>query len=205
VAWAPDYLTISEARAYLRIDDGNDDVEIGAAVTAASRAIDLSANRQFGLVAVAEVRYYTAEWDGFDSGWVIPIDDLMTAPAAGAVVVQDSDGTDIGVIDQYTLRPRNSAAVNRPWTEIVVKPASATTPTGASEEIAITARWGWTSVPPEVKQACCLQASRFFARRDSPYGVAGSPDVGSEMRLLARLDPDVLMAIGPLRRWWSAK
>jgi hypothetical protein len=40
-----------------------------------------------------------------------------------------------------------------------------------------------------------LQASRFYARRDSPYGVAGSPDLGSEVRLLSKVDPDVAVSL----------
>jgi hypothetical protein len=50
-------------------------------------------------------------------------------------------------------------------------------------------------VPSAVKLATRLQASRFMARRDSPYGVAGSPDAGSEIRLLSRVDPDVAVAL----------
>jgi hypothetical protein len=57
--------------------------------------------------------------------------------------------------------------------------------------VKVTALWGWTAVPVAVKQATLLQASRFFSRRHSPYGVAGSPELGSEIRLLARVDPDV--------------
>ena len=50
------------------------------------------------------------------------------------------------------------------------------------------------------QEATLLQASRLAARRDSPFGVAGSPDAGSEMRLLARVDPDVAVALEPYRR-----
>ena len=69
----------------------------------------------------------------------------------------------------------------------------------------VTARWGWAAVPSTIKQATLLQASRLLARRDAPFGIAGSPDVGSEIRLLARVDPDVAVAVAPYRRWWGAK
>jgi hypothetical protein len=57
-----------------------------------------------------------------------------------------------------------------------------------------------------VEQATLLQASRFHARRFSPYGVAGSPELGSELRLLAKLDADVELALSKaqLVRWWAA-
>ena len=44
----------------MHITDTDDDVQIALAVTAASRAIDRRTNRQFGLVAAPEARYYTA-------------------------------------------------------------------------------------------------------------------------------------------------
>lgn len=59
-------------------------------------------------------------------------------------------------------------------------------------------------IPDAVKLACLLQASRFFIRKNAPFGVAGSPQDGSEIRLLARLDPDVLVMLGPFISWWGA-
>ena len=204
MTWEPNYLTVPEGRAYLRIQDGDDDTEIAAVITAASRAIDLTCNRQFGIVAAAEVRYYTAAWDRELDRWIIEIDDLMTTPAVGAITVQDGDGTPLGIIDKYTLTPRNAASRSRPWTEIIVKPDAAIQPTGVIDEVAAVALWGWSTVPVPIKQACYLQMNRLLARRDSPYGVAGSPDLGSELRLLARLDPDVAVSVSTYRRWWGA-
>jgi hypothetical protein len=42
-----------------------------------------------------------------------------------------------------------------------------------------------------------MQASRLLSRRDAPFGIAGSPEMGSEMRLLAKLDPDVDLLVQP--------
>lgn len=46
-------------------------------------------------------------------------------------------------------------------------------------------------VPGPVELACLIQASRWFKRKDAPFGIAGSPELGSELRLLSKLDPDV--------------
>jgi len=51
-----------------------------------------------------------------------------------------------------------------------------------------------------VHEACLLQSSRIAARRDSPFGVAGSPETGSELRLLDRVDPDVAVTLSRYRR-----
>lgn len=59
-------------------------------------------------------------------------------------------------------------------------------------------------IPAEIKLACLIQASRLVTRKDAPFGIAGSPDVGSEMRLLAKLDPDVQVLVRPHKSWWGA-
>lgn len=202
MAWAPDYATTAEAKAFKRIGDTVDDAQIALAITASSRAIDKHTGRQFGS-ANAE-RFYTARYDRRRCRWVVDIDDLMTS-AGLDVQVQDADGNDLGAIDQYTLEPRNAAANGEPWTLLVVGASSTYAPTGRPDEVAITATpWGWTAVPTPVKEACLLQQSRILSRRESPYGIAGSPDQGSELRLLAKLDPDVAVILGPYIRWWAA-
>jgi hypothetical protein len=51
-----------------------------------------------------------------------------------------------------------------------------------------------------VLAAAKLQCARWNFRRDAPAGVAGSPDQGSEIRLLSRLDPDVAVSLAGLSR-----
>lgn len=51
-------------------------------------------------------------------------------------------------------------------------------------------------VPSTIKLATLMQAGRWAKRRDAPFGIAGSPETGSEMRLLAKLDPDVEVMLG---------
>lgn len=204
MAWAPDYAELAEAREYVtRHSSTVDDTFIGLDLTAASRAVDRTTGRQFGLVASAEERFYTPYFDRRRVRWVIEFDDLQTTTGF-LPTLQDVDGVDIGDIDDYVLEPRNAAAKGRPWEAMVVRPTSTYIPTGLRDQAAFTGRWGWTEVPDPIKQATLLQTSRFTARRNAPFGIAGSPDEGSEMRLLARLDPDVAVAVGTYRRWWAA-
>lgn len=208
MAWAPDYATTAELAALVRIQDTLDDVQLGLAITTASRAIDGPAgcNRQFGQVASPEARFYAGRWDPEGSRWVVETDDLMTVTGLAVAIDDAADGTYSTTLDTvYTgWRPSNAGAKGRPWTSMSVLPSSGVQPGRRADSVRITARWGWTSVPTTIKQACLLQASRILARRDAPFGVAGSPDAGSEVRLLARLDPDVAVAIAPYRRWWGA-
>jgi hypothetical protein len=196
MAWAPDYCTVAELKSFVKIDDTDDDVELGFAITAASRAVDTHCNRQFGLIAAPALFAYVA-WPDLERGrWVVDIDDLMTV--TGLVVEVPT----VGVTTAFAKEPANAAAKGEPWTRLVFDKDAAVTPTLANDyAVNVTGRFGWSAVPVPVKEATMLQASRLFSRRTSPYGVAGSPDQGSELRLLARLDPDVAVSLnGPLVR-----
>ncbi|WP_234820581.1 hypothetical protein [Mycolicibacterium goodii] len=54
-------------------------------------------------------------------------------------------------------------------------------------------------MPPAVKMATLIQASRLYARRHAPFGVAGNPEVG-QLRLLERLDVDLAVSVRPFAR-----
>lgn len=200
--WQPDYATTAELKAYVRVSDSVDDAEIGFALAAASRSIDQFTNRQFGQTT-SEDREYTACWDRHRSRWTIDIDDTVTI--APTVVFDDDDDQ---VFDQtitvIRMFPFNAPDVSFPFTKIIVDPDSAVIPTEAEGAVRVTALWGWAAVPTAIKQATLLQANRILKRRDAAFGVAGSPDIGSELRLLDKLDPDVAVAIRPYQRWWGA-
>lgn len=186
MAWAPAYAAVEDLQHYIGIDDNNDDAELVFALAAASRAIDRATNRQFGKVASAEQRWYPVERCATGTGWTVAIDDLMDTA---------------GLSPTGTLLPRNAVQKGRPYTSLRLSEKPDTDDDGLA---AVTGVWGWSAIPDPVVQACLLQANRFFVRRHSPYGIAGSPDTGSEMRLLSRVDPDVAVALGPYIRWWAA-
>lgn len=207
MAWKPDYATVSEARDYLRIGDSADDVALARAISAASRAVDRATNRQFGLVDAPEARYYTPKWDRDRCRWVVEIDDAVVVTGAGFAL---DDGTSYTwstslTASDYDLMPRNAPALGRPYTELVIRQTSSARVLGVQDGLKATVRWGWTSFPTTIVGAVLLQVSRLHARRDSPFGVAGSPDVGSELRLLDRLDPDVADMVRAYARWWGAR
>lgn len=189
MAWAPAYITSSEFKTALGITTLTEDARIARSIEAASRAVDLGCNRQFGSVA-AEERYYVARLRPDTGRWVAQIDDVMGTVAA--MVVENDDGD---TITDYRLEPRNAAREGMPYTRLSIGVDSSVFPVYPGYELAVTYAWGWTAVPDTIKEATHLQASRFFARRESPYGVAGSPDLGNELRLLAKLDADVAVMV----------
>lgn len=189
--WKPDYITAADVAAFLRVYDTVDNVEFGTWATAASRAIDKKCNRQFGQISTPAARVYRRPpaYDAVSGLWVLEIDDVqdLTGMLVNGVSFASSGAS---------LLPDNAPADGEPWQRIGL-PSYSYNPGAATT---ITARWGWSAVPTQVVAAAKLQCSRWNARRDSPYGIAGSPDTGSEMRLLARLDPDVATTLAGLSR-----
>lgn len=194
MAWEPDYCTGDELKHFVRITDTDDNAEVALAITGASRAIDLHCNRQFGKDSAPTTRYYRSKACGPRTR-IVKIDDIMTTDGL-TVLTHDDSGTAI----TYALAPINNAAKGKPWTQLRLP---SHIPTVSYEDVAVTGTFGWTAVPAAVKEACLLQASRLLARREAPFGIAGSPDQGSEMRLLARVDPDVAVALTKYVRWWA--
>ena len=195
MAWKPDYVTTAGLKSYLRITDAADDTQVALAATTASRAIDQATGRQFGRLDAAEEWLYTPVWDRWLSRWVVSVDDLGDTTTVTVTV----DGT---AVTDYTWTPRQATAKGMVYTGLVL--GSSVACTGDRDCVGIDTRWGWSAVPSAVEQATLLQGSRIMVRRSSPYGIAGSPDQGSEMRLLATVDPDVRVALGPYVRRWGA-
>lgn len=195
MAWKPDYVTLAAAKAYLRIVDTVDDVQLAVWVTAASRAIDRKCNRQFGQLAAPAARVYRqpAFWDPASGMWMVEIDD-----------VQDVTGMTVNGVAYAsagaTLMPDNAPADGVPWQRLAFTDQPTLSYPGAPAALTVVARWGWAAQPAQVTGAALLQLARWNARRDSPFGVAGSPDQGNELRLLARLDPDVATSLAGLSR-----
>lgn len=195
MVWKPDYLTLAEGKAFLRITDTVDDVEIAGWISSGSRAIDKRCNRQFGSLAAPAVRTYRRPpfYDLTTGFWIIEIDDVQDT--TGALINGTALATSGG-----TLLPDNAPADGLPYTAVGFTTWPYPSAPGAPVANTLTMRWGWTTVPPQVPAALKLQMNRWNVRRDSPLGVAGSPDQGSELRLLARLDPDVVTILAGLSR-----
>lgn len=208
MTWAPDYCTAVEFKGEARIDDTVDDTQIGYAITAASRAVDRATGRQFGVTSSGENRVYTARWDRQRRRHVVDVDDFQTTTGLAIAFDLDDDQTFESslVAGDWRLWPLNASSIGVPWTRLIVNRDATYQPNRCEGAVQVTATWGWTAVPTTIKQATILQASRFLARRDSPFGIAGSPNFGGggELRLLDRVDPDVAVMVRVYRRNWAA-
>lgn len=172
MALHPSYVDLQDLKDYLKITDTNDDAALTLDAAAASRDVDTHTHRQFGKTDTPQVRTYTSRYDYSRCAWVADTDDFI-----GTVVV-----TVDGVAVDYTAEPVNAPLDGRPYTRVVVTSCGS---------VAVSGTFGWAAVPDAVFKATLMQAARDYMRRSATFGVVGSPDLSSEVRLSTKLDPDV--------------
>ena len=223
--WRPPYATGAQLRSFMgapasttttspAFTDPTDWI-YDMAIEAASRAVDTACFRQFGNTGSTPVaRLFTPYVDIGRQRIVCDIDDLQDAAGLLVESNQSGDAATWGVVSQYRLSPLNAAAEGRPYTELVFPrgwawgayaydmlpfaEGSVRVTTGGAG--ACTTGWGWTAFPAGVVEAALIQGSRLAKRKDSPFGIAGSPAEGNALRLLARLDPDVAVLVESYKR-----
>jgi hypothetical protein len=208
----PEYAELDDLKRHLRIpgnyegtlstdEDSTDDLVLEMAISSASRIIDNATNRQFGLSDSTISMVYTPEYDPTLCRYYVNIFDVMTASGLVVNFDSDDDGDYETAVTTYRLLPFNNAAKSKPWTQIVFDTGTVVpTELGSCE---VVAKYGWSAVPTTIKKATLIQAARIVKRRDAPFGVAGSPEMGNELRLLSKIDPDVQVLVNPYKRWWG--
>lgn len=162
---------------------------LGRAINATSRAIDKHCGRRFWIDPTVAVRTYRPE-DG-DLAWV---DDIATT--VGLIVKTDSSGDGTYATTwsstDYELQPLNASADGGAyaWTRIAAVDRYLYPTAGKVAPLQVTAKFGWSSIPDEVEQACILRAASLFKRTESVDGVAAFGDFGP-IRISRSRDPDV--------------
>lgn len=190
------YTTLAELKASLGITDNVDDTALEAAITAASRMIDDYTERFFyrdGTTGSPVSRYYTPQ-----DIYVIMIDDIYQITEVAIDAAFDQTYSTVFATSDYLVEPVNAPRKGWPYTRILAT-GSYILPYPLPQSVRVKGVWGWGAVPSEIAMATLLQASRLFARRQSPFGIAGAPDLGV-VRLSSRLDADVEVLCKPFRR-----
>ena len=190
------YCTLSDLKTSLAIEDIQDDTALEAAILTASRMIDDYTGRFFyrdGTTAAPVTRYYTP-----DSWYITNLDDFVSLSQIALDDDFDQTYTTILADSDYLIDPVNNARRGWPYTRITAIDRYIF-PYAYPQSVRVQAVWGWPSVPAEISMATKLQASRLFIRRQSPFGIAGTPEIGT-VRLTSRLDPDVEALIRPFRK-----
>lgn len=198
------YATLSELKTWVGIPtaDTGDDTTLQLALDAAEVQVNQYVGRtSFTIDASAVARTFRPL-----SSSRVDIDPIATT--TGLVVKTDDDDngtfeTTWTINTDFRLEPTNAAAMGVPWTRLVAIgtkrfPASAVN----YEGVEVTAKYGWpTAVPAPVKAATLIVAAKIWKRKDAAFGIAGSAEFGSEMRILPG-DMDAERLLAAYRRPW---
>ena len=190
------YATLAQLKASLAITDTTDDTGLEAAITAVSRNIDDLTGRFFysdGTTTTAAVRYYTP-----NHPTRLFTDDFVSISEVAEDTAYARSYSTVWASTDYAYEPINNPQQAKPYTQLIAF-KNYTFPVGQPQSIRVSGIFGWSAVPEVVRQACLIQSSRIFHRNASPFGIAGSPDLGT-VRLSARLDPDVQVLLNGVMR-----
>jgi hypothetical protein len=196
VAITNGYCTLAELKASLAISDSIDDTPLEAAITATSRMIDDYTGRFFyrnGTAQTPVSRYYTPL-----DPWTMNMDDNYTITEVATDDNFNQTWDTVWATSDYMLEPVNNPQRGWPVNRILAI-GRYVWPYYLPQSCRITGIWGWNAVPAEVNMATLIQAARLFTRRQSPFGIAGSPDLGT-VRLSAKLDADVETLLRPFKK-----
>lgn len=192
-----EYATLDELKKFITVDTAvvdRDDL-LTIALDAAHDDLEGDCGRRFYLDASATARTYDpADRVVVDRGrQFLLVDDIGSTTG---LVVETGVTTWTAVAGTVEHRPENALVRGRAITSLMTP--SGIWPADPFTRVRVTARWGWPAVPPRVKAATLLSASRYYARRKSPQGVVGTADWGQIT--VRRTDPDYWGAISMFAR-----
>lgn len=187
-----EYADLAELKAFITMDVGTVDRDdlLTIALDAAHDDLEGDCGRRFYLDASATARTYDpADRLVVDRGrQFLLVDDIGSMTD---LTVETGVTTWTAVTGTVEYRPENALVRGRAITSLMTP--TGLWPTDPFTRVRVTARWGWPAVPPRVKAATLLSASRYYARRNSPQGVVGTADWGQIT--VRRSDPDYMAMI----------
>ncbi len=192
------YLNLAEIKEYLGLDLGDTtwDSRLEDLVTAVSRLVDGYCHRRFYTTTEDEVRTFTAQ----ERTYLNPGVDILSVTTLST----DNDGDRtyecVWEDTDYDLRPYNAVLDGKPYTWIEVASGGNFVFPSTPKGVKIVGKFGYSaSTPAVVKQACLIQCQRVWRRKDAPFGVTGPNEFG-QMLVITKLDPDVILMLGPVVR-----
>lgn len=197
------YVDKTEFKARLGLSGTAQDDNIDRAIDASSRLIDRYCQRRFYQDESATVKYFNPISTVF-----IDIPDLSTTTSLTVELDTTDDGTydtTLTLDTDFYLRPINPIHEKgnnyHPFTEIRILEtrSSERFEPLINKNIKITGLWGWTAVPDAVVEACVIQATRYWKRKDTPFNVFGNESTGT-VELFNKFDPDAKELLKGYRR-----
>lgn len=189
------YATLTEAKAVLGIEaaDTTDDTEIEDCVETASRDVDdhCGPGRKFWQDSTVVDRKY---WPS--NPRCLYVDDISTTTGLVVKVDEDDDGTfetTLTINTDFYVAPVNAGAEFpvRPYTQIVLLDGALSgwqRLSSGRPYVQVTAKFGWSAVPEQVKRATLLQTKLLFKADDTTFGTFQA-SIDGTARNVPRMDP----------------
>lgn len=184
------YASLAEFKQFIGATSDDRDIDIQRALDAASSQIDEYTGRRFSIDAADVTTYYYPSMDG-----VINVVDLVSVTS----IKTDSTGnrsyaTTLATTD-YELLPVNGSR----YEQVRIWPQSSRT-FYPGYRVQVVGKFGYVDAddrpPPQVVQACLLLCNRYYNRKQNPFGILQSPDLGTYTRISSE-DPDVKALLKP--------
>lgn len=218
------YATASELRGQIDQTSTADDTVLEAILRAATRTIDRFCNRPDGFLAdvAASARYYVgsgntiqridecaivsavavkdsaSDDEGDYTAWTVGMVGSTTGadvfPASGDPEAPDYNSTPyvfmvIGANGDYSIFTDGTFTTRGGF-----KPSGSRT--RGTPTVQVTARWGYAiTVPDDIKQACIMQATRWYKRLQSSMGDSIASTEFGQLLYRQSLDPDIRLIL----------
>jgi hypothetical protein len=162
------YSTVAEYKTWIAVrglagsvgTDSSDDTAIEVLIEGASRYIDRESGRKFYADSVDVTRYYKA----VDSQCVY-IDDLSAAPTSLNVDLDNTGTYTLMASTNYDLLPDNALATGQPYNYVYIKTYSSAYFPIQRKGVQIIGKWGFPSVPTDIKEACLSIVQNTYSMR----------------------------------------
>lgn len=149
----------------------------------------------YSLTALKVARYENADpagtdWITFDGNGLVPPSNFFCEPA---------NETYVGTTGQSAVKPFYKIVL--PTSPSPGSSNYLTTFTGGRRTVAITASWGWPTVPDEIKDITVKLVIRMWKAKDSGWtGAIGDPEGGPQLLVAKYLDVGDLHTLDGYRR-----
>lgn len=192
------YVDKDDLKAYIGLTGTAQDTNIDTAIDSACRLIDSICGRKFSQDDSVVVKTFTPK-----SSIYLDTPDISTTTGLIVKLDDNDDGTfetTLTLNTDYIVEPTNPRVIKitggttyyEPYNKITIlhtRSSERFDPT-IKNNIQITAKWGYSAVPEDIKTATLIQALRYFKRKDTPFNTYGDINTGVS-ELFSRLDPDV--------------
>jgi hypothetical protein len=193
------YVSADELREYIGSDTSQFEGLLETACAVASRTVENMTGRIFFDTGNPSILHFEPT-----DPYCVQTDDFSTL--TGLVVEVDTGydntyATTLTIDTDFIAQPRDQLRNGQPWpyTSLQIAPRSRhyfpPAYLGQHETVRVTARWGWASVPEQVKHACLIGAKEWFSRKDTNAGGYFGMDGWGPVRM--RENSDVRALIGP--------